>query len=296
MGLAPTILCPLSRDEEKYETIVKPATCSAWTDLDGDTFLTANANAHKNRHWNIRPYESTRVKITGESDYINANWVGGGSYIATQAPLPGTVNDFWRMVWECECFTIVILTGIGPNQADLYWPQDAMSPMSVGSLILALEAVHDEQYSKYRAEETAHGITVRHLTLSDGHTMRNLVHLQFEAWPDHGVPKKEDLESFLEVVARHDGHPRRPRVVHCSAGVGRTGTYIAVDMARTNLREGRKADITNTVISLRKERLRMVDQPAQYALAKACVRDYKIAALNDSGCLLPRPTAHGTCT
>uniref|UniRef100_A0A3Q3G0M1 Protein tyrosine phosphatase receptor type Q n=1 Tax=Labrus bergylta TaxID=56723 RepID=A0A3Q3G0M1_9LABR len=222
-------------------------------------------NKSKNRFPNIKPYNNNRVKLLSEpgtagSDYINASFVSGylcpNEFIVTQGPLPGTVADFWRMIWETGTHTIAMLTQCyekGRIRCHKYWPEDN-KPMSVFSDIL-ISKVSEEVFPDWtvrtlKVEKHGHYILVRHFN--------------YTSWPEHGVPEScSTLIKFVKAVRAHR-HDNSTIVVHCSAGVGRTGVFVALDHLIQHVRDHDFVDIYGLVAELRSERMCMVQNLAQY--------------------------------
>jgi len=232
-------------------------------------------NKTKNRYSNVLPPENTRVKlksIPGEegSDYINANYIKGlisGSdkaYIATQGPLQSTFGDFWRMIWETDAAIIVMLTKEVENgklKCDRYWP-DFDCPMSVYPFKVTLLS-QDET-----SELTTRKFTLEHL---DTEEQREVTQFQYTAWPDHGLPVS--TTAFLELAHRADtaNTTHGPIVVHCSAGIGRSGTFSTVHSIIEKLRldiqnheQEPEFNILKTVLYMREMRPGMVQTKEQY--------------------------------
>ncbi|XP_028970203.2 receptor-type tyrosine-protein phosphatase beta [Esox lucius] len=236
-------------------------------------------NRGKNRYNNILPYDSTRVKLSFQeddpcSDFINASYIPGNNfrreYIATQGPLPGTKDDFWRMVWEHDVYNIVMVTQCvekGRVKCDQYWPSDR-EPLYYGDLVVQM---HSESVL---AEWTIREFNI-HSEGRPGHP-RVVRHLHYTVWPDHGVPETtQSLIQFVRTV--RDYIDRSPStgatVVHCSAGVGRTGTFIVLDRVLQQLDVRGTVDIYGCVFDLRLHRSHMVQTECQYAYLHQCVRD-----------------------
>uniref|UniRef100_A0A3B5QTL2 Protein tyrosine phosphatase receptor type Q n=1 Tax=Xiphophorus maculatus TaxID=8083 RepID=A0A3B5QTL2_XIPMA len=222
-------------------------------------------NKSKNRFLNIKPYNNNRVKLLSEpgmagSDYINASFVSGylcpNEFIATQGPLPSTVADFWRMIWETGTRTVAMLTQCyekGRIRCHKYWPEDN-KPMTVFSDILiskvSEEVLPDWTVRTLKVEKHGHYILVKHFN--------------YTSWPEHGVPEScSTLIKFVKAVRAHR-HDNSTIVVHCSAGVGRTGVFIALDHLIQHVRDHDFVDIYGLVAELRSERMCMVQNLAQY--------------------------------
>ncbi|XP_068458999.1 phosphatidylinositol phosphatase PTPRQ isoform X2 [Clinocottus analis] len=248
-----------SKFQEEFGELPKLLQDLATTDAD------LPWNKSKNRFPNIKPYNNNRVKLLSEpgtagSDYINASFVSGylcpNEFIATQGPLPGTVADFWRMIWETGTHTIAMLTQCyekGRIRCHKYWPEDN-KPMSVFSDILiskvSEEVLPDWTVRTLKVEKHGHYILVRHFN--------------YTSWPEHGVPEScSTLIKFVKAVRAHR-HNNTTIVVHCSAGVGRTGVFIALDHFIQHVRDHDFVDIYGLVAELRSERMCMVQNLAQY--------------------------------
>ncbi|XP_031158339.2 receptor-type tyrosine-protein phosphatase beta isoform X2 [Sander lucioperca] len=236
-------------------------------------------NRGKNRYNNILPYDSTRVKMAYLeddpcSDYINASYVPGNNYrreyIATQGPLPGTKDDFWRMVWEHGVYNVVMVTQCvekGRVKCDQYWPPDR-EPLYYGDLVIQM-----------LSESVLPEWTIREFKItseSSSSYPRVLRHFHYTVWPDHGVPEStQSLIQFVRTV--RDYVDRSPStgatVVHCSAGVGRTGTFIALDRVLQQMDSKGTIDLYGCVFDLRLHRQHMVQTECQYSFLHQCVRD-----------------------
>ncbi|KAK6292357.1 hypothetical protein J4Q44_G00369410 [Coregonus suidteri] len=236
-------------------------------------------NRGKNRYNNILPYDSTRVKLSYLeddpcSDFINASYIPGNNfrreYIATQGPLPGTKDDFWRMVWEHNVYNIVMVTQCvekGRVKCDHYWPADR-EPLYYGDLVVQM-----------LSESVLAEWTIREFKISsEGRPSfpRVVRHFHYTVWPDHGVP--ETTQSLIEFVRTvRDYIDRAPStgatVVHCSAGVGRTGTFIVLDRVLQQLDSIGTVDVYGCVFDIRLHRSHMVQTEYQYSFLHQCVRD-----------------------
>ncbi|KAL0967234.1 hypothetical protein UPYG_G00249540 [Umbra pygmaea] len=236
-------------------------------------------NRSKSRYNNILPYDSTRVKLSyleddPSSDFINASYIPGNNfrreYIASQGPLPGTKDDFWRMVWEHNVYNIVMVTQCvekGRVKCDQYWPADR-EPLYYGDLVVQI-----------LSESVLPEWTIREFKISsDGRPSypRVVRHFHYTVWPDHGVPENtQSLIQFVRTVRDYvDTSPSTgATVVHCSAGVGRTGTFIVLDRVLQQLDTKGTVDIYGSVFDLRLHRSHMVQTECQYAYLYQCVRD-----------------------
>lgn len=247
--------------------------------------------ASKNRYPDILPREDTRVRLqhTGSegSDYINANYVFEKQYIATQAPLFSTFADFWRMVWEQGSCIIVMLTRLTENgnvKANVYWPTTIGDKSTYG--VLSVELIHETAFDN---------IVCRLFRISDGTEHRDVYHLHYTGWPDFGVPSstKEiiDLVKVTNYLRARAGSFlvhcfavratltdlgwEKPIVTHCSAGVGRVGTFIAIHQAVRLLNAAKTPKILDLVFAMRQCRHGMVQREEQYVFIHRVVADYE---------------------
>ncbi|XP_067347262.1 receptor-type tyrosine-protein phosphatase O isoform X5 [Channa argus] len=231
-------------------------------------------NRPKNRYTNILPYDFSRVKLVSlhndeGSDYINANYIPGykhsKEYIATQGPLPETRNDFWKMVLQQKSPIIVMLTQCNERRrvkCDHYWPFTD-EPVMYGEISV-------EMLSEIESPEW----TIRKFRLGYADETQDILHLNYTSWPDHGVPTVNAIESilqFVHIVRQQANRIKDPIIVHCSAGVGRTGTFIALDRLIQHIREHEFVDILGMVSEMRSHRLSMVQTEEQYVFIHQCV-------------------------
>ncbi|XP_070827425.1 receptor-type tyrosine-protein phosphatase eta-like [Chaetodon trifascialis] len=233
-------------------------------------------NKPKNRYNNVLPYDSSRVKLSiihgnPYDDYINANYMPGYNsrkeYIAAQGPLPATVSEFWRMIWEKNVQTLVMLTRCneqGRIKCEQYWDFgtkhfENITVTTTSDIPLEDWTIRDFDVKNVKTAET-----------------RSVRHFHFTAWPDHGVPETTELLiSFRHLVREHmDQYSRHsPTVVHCSAGVGRTGTFIAIDRLIFQIERENIVDVYGIVHDLRMHRPLMVQTEDQYVFLNQCAMD-----------------------
>ncbi|KAL7884373.1 hypothetical protein AOLI_G00071430 [Acnodon oligacanthus] len=234
------------------------------------------ANKEKNRYPFILPYDHCRVKLSlldsqPHSDYINANYVPGGSserdFICTQAPLQSTIADFWRMVWEQNVQVIVMVTalkGSGKILCSQYWPPERGTG--------CYGTVEVTTISCHRGPDC--NITTIHLRQRGCPTERRITHYHYPGWPDRGVPSDPtSLCAFAEHIRKHlENTPNiQHTVVHCSAGVGRSGTFVALLWLMQLCRRGIVPEVRLAVQDLRKHRAMMVQNLEQYMLVHQCL-------------------------
>ncbi|XP_062240124.1 receptor-type tyrosine-protein phosphatase delta-like isoform X9 [Platichthys flesus] len=223
-------------------------------------------NKPKNRYANVIAYDHSRVLLSAidgipGSDYINANYVDGyrkqNAYIATQGSLPETFGDFWRMIWEQRSAIIVMMTKLEERsrvKCDQYWPTRATETYGLIQVTL-LDTVELATYC------------VRTLALfkNGSSEKREVRQFQFTAWPDHGVPEHPTpFLAFLRRVKACNPPDAGPMVVHCSAGVGRTGCFIVIDAMMERIKHEKTVDIYGHVTLMRAQRNYMVQTEDQY--------------------------------
>ncbi|XP_060252216.1 receptor-type tyrosine-protein phosphatase C isoform X4 [Ovis aries] len=236
-------------------------------------------NQNKNRYVDILPYDYNRVElsdINGDagSNYINASYIDGfkepRKYIAAQGPRDETVDDFWRMIWEQKATVIVMVTKCeegNKNKCAEYWPS-----MDEGSRVYGDVIVEVNEHKR------CPDYIIQKLTVGNRKEKANgraVTHIQFTSWPDHGVP--EDPHLLLKLRRRVNAFSNffsGPIVVHCSAGVGRTGTYIGIDAMLEGLEAENKVDVYGYVVKLRRQRCLMVQVEAQYVLIHQALVEY----------------------
>ncbi|XP_062973251.1 receptor-type tyrosine-protein phosphatase eta [Elgaria multicarinata webbii] len=233
-------------------------------------------NKGKNRYNNVLPYDISRVKLAVQNhptdDYINANYMPGYNskkeFIAAQGPLPSTVQDFWRMIWEKNIYTIVMLTKCveqGRTKCEEYWPNKQSKNYGDITVAMTSEIVLPEW--------TIRDFSMEKSESSESHPVRQF---HFTSWPDHGVPETTDLLiSFRHLVQEYmkQNPPTSPSLVHCSAGVGRTGTFIAIDRLIHQMEMENSVDVYGVVYDLRMHRSLMVQTEDQYVFLNQCVLD-----------------------
>ncbi|GMS84373.1 hypothetical protein PENTCL1PPCAC_6548, partial [Pristionchus entomophagus] len=259
-------------------------------------------NVEKNRYKNIVPYDHTRVQLKdapSKSDYINANYIKmvtkkrdglksfDRRYISTQGCLPNTVGDLWRMVYQEEVVVIVMTTKEterGRVKCERYWPEKG-KVISADGGEYSIKNVDERSF--HEGDETSPSFIRRTLVVKgkkDGD--RTVTQLQFLGWPDHGCPDKADAVLSLLKMADEEAikKPEAPVVVHCSAGIGRTGTFIVLDVIlhEIMLNDGDcDIDIARTLMEMREQRQGMVQTEPQYKfIYKALAHYINTAILN----------------
>ncbi|XP_055511302.1 tyrosine-protein phosphatase non-receptor type 11 isoform X1 [Leucoraja erinacea] len=273
---------------EEFETLQQQECKLLYSRKDGQR----QENKNKNRYKNILPFDHTRVVLhdgdvtEAGSDYINANFITHDidsnrtttrpkkSYIATQGCLQNTVNDFWRMVFQENSRVIVMTTKEverGKSKCVKYWP-DEMSLKEYGAMRV-----------RNVRENPAHDYILRELKLSQvgqQSTERTVWQYHFKTWPDHGVPSDPGgvLDFLEEINIKQENIPETgPSVVHCSAGIGRTGTFIVIDILIDIIREKGvdcDIDVPKSIQMVRSQRSGMVQTEAQYRFIYMAVQHY----------------------
>ncbi|XP_044077142.1 receptor-type tyrosine-protein phosphatase T isoform X2 [Siniperca chuatsi] len=259
--------------KEEYEALAEGQT-APWETAKKDE------NRNKNRYGNIIAYPSddhTRVRLQlldgdPHSDYINANYIDGyhrpRHYIATQGPMQETVRDFWRMVWQENSASIVMVTNlveVGRVKCVRYWPDETEVYGDIKVTLIETEPLAEYVIRTFTVQKKGH------------HEIRELRQFHFTSWPDHGVPcYATGLLGFIRQVKFLNPPDAGPIVAHCSAGAGRTGCFIAVDIMLDMAENEGVVDIFNCIRELRSQRVNMVQTEEQYvfvhdAILEACL-------------------------
>ncbi|XP_014229396.1 tyrosine-protein phosphatase non-receptor type 9 [Trichogramma pretiosum] len=261
------------------------------------TFTAAKlkANLPKNRYTDVLCYDHSRVCLEQldpndpSCDYIHANYVDGykqkNAFISTQGPLPKTIPDFWRMVWEQQSLVIVMTTRVverGRNKCAQYWGPEIGDQVTAGGYnVTTLEVDRSSEYT----------ISKLLLTKTKTEETREICHMLYTGWPDYGVPRSaKALLQFLGLVRQQQsnllanlgdawaGHPRGPPiVVHCSAGIGRTGTFCTLDICISRLEDTGSVDIRGTVEKIRSQRAFSIQMPDQYVFCHMALAEYALS-------------------
>ncbi|XP_031423826.1 receptor-type tyrosine-protein phosphatase T isoform X8 [Clupea harengus] len=259
--------------KEEYEGLAEGQT-APWETAKKDE------NRNKNRYGNIIAYptdDHTRVRLQPldgdpHSDYINANYIDGyhrpRHYIATQGPMQETVRDFWRMIWQENSGSIVMVTNlveVGRVKCVRYWPDETEVYGDIKVTLIETEPLAEYVIRTFTVQKKSH------------HEIREIRQFHFTSWPDHGVPcYATGLLGFVRQVKFLNPPDAGPIVVHCSAGAGRTGCFIAVDIMLDMAENEGVVDIFNCIRELRAQRVNMVQTEEQYvfvhdAILEACL-------------------------
>lgn len=258
------------------------------------TFLTARLkpNQCKNRYTDVLCYDHSRVVLSQigddeDSTYINANFVDGyhqkNAFISTQGPLPKTYTDFWRMIWEQRCAVVVMTTRTlerGRGKCGQYWPIRGSADFDDLFRVTALSSEQKADYTETQLE--LHNCKTKETRL--------VSHLQFTSWPDYGVPdsalamlafrgvvREKQALSLATMEPQWEGHPLGPPiVVHCSAGIGRTGTFITLDICIKQLEEEGRVDVRSTVERIRAQRAFSIQMPDQYVFCHLALLEFAL--------------------
>ncbi|KAG5682132.1 hypothetical protein PVAND_011508 [Polypedilum vanderplanki] len=233
-------------------------------------------NVYKNRYPDIKAYDQTRVKLSTlngiiGSDYINANFVIGykerKKFICAQGPMDSTINDFWRMIYENHLEIIIMLTNLeeyNKTKCAKYWPEKISDSVQFGEIMVHFES--EERYSDY---------LIRNLKLIKRNTnadmeaadepARHITQYHYLVWKDFQAPEHPyGILKFIKTINSDYSVQRGPLLIHCSAGVGRTGTLVALDSLIQQLNEEDQVSIFNTICDMRHQRNYLVQSLKQY--------------------------------
>ncbi|CAD5115526.1 DgyrCDS4493 [Dimorphilus gyrociliatus] len=228
----------------------------------------------KNRYKNIFAYDKTRVEIETDdgTDYINANYISGynkkQTFIASQGPTDNMVNDFWKMIWEHKIPVIIMVTNLyenGTTKCVQYWAnKEEERPKNFGPI--SVQCIGEKEYLDYK---------IRNLQAYKGEESKKVKLYHFTGWPDFGVPSSpSSLLNFIQTIRNDKRLHDKTAVIHCSAGVGRTGTFIALHTLMQSIEETGSLNVFHTVLSLRQERVAMVQKEEQYAFIYKALHEY----------------------
>ncbi|XP_076856125.1 receptor-type tyrosine-protein phosphatase epsilon isoform X3 [Brachyhypopomus gauderio] len=261
-------------------------------------------NKEKNRYPNILPYDHSRVVLSQidaipHSDYINASYIDGykdkNKFIAAQGPKQETVSDFWRMIWEQKSATIVMLTNLKERKEDKcyqYWPNQGC--WTYGNVRVAVEDV------TVLVDYTIRKFCVQNQANDGSKTPRLVTQLHFTSWPDFGVPFSPiGMLKFLKKVKQVNPSYGGPIVVHCSAGVGRTGTFIVIDAMIDMMHTEQKIDVFAFVSRIRDQRSQLIQTDMQYSFIHQALLEYYLygdTELDVSSLEGHLHKLHNTCT
>ncbi|KAK3602046.1 hypothetical protein CHS0354_021141 [Potamilus streckersoni] len=224
-------------------------------------------NRGKCRYKNIYPYDENRVVLRKEandpySDFVNASYVNGfnapGAFIAAQGPMESIVDDFWRMIWQKDCGRIVMLTNLmeeGKIKCVKYWP-DKEGTQKYGKI--TVKNIKEEVFADFV-------VRTLKITMHKNSQMKVVHHFHYTSWPDRGVPSDhESLLDFREKILSTESDHMGPNVIHCSAGIGRTGTLIVLDYLLKQSKVEDYIDVFRCIVEMRYQRTNFVQTQIQY--------------------------------
>ncbi|XP_030843743.1 uncharacterized protein LOC115924937 [Strongylocentrotus purpuratus] len=245
--------------------------CLPKANIFPQTVAEKKVNFEKNRYKNILPYDSSRVRlaITNDdpnSDYFNASYIPSfrnqRAYIASQGPNNASMDDFWRMVWQENVNTIAMVTKLQEGtkiKCRQYWPES--TSVNFGDIVVVLSSV-----------ASCCGGLKRTLSLTKGAKTRVVNQFHFTEWPDKAVPNSTStLQKYISEVKKDHGQNSSPLLVHCSAGVGRTGVLLSIDSVVAEAKRTKEVDIFGYVTKIRQNRPYMVQTKEQYQFVYVAV-------------------------
>ncbi|XP_066356600.1 protein-tyrosine-phosphatase PTP1-like [Miscanthus floridulus] len=233
-------------------------------------------NREKNRYIDVLPFDDTRVQLKSSArppnnDYINASFIKAtednrvATFISTQGPLVRTFGDFWEMIYEYQCPAIVMLTQFDSIKCDEYLPRGS-GRRTYGN--------YDIKVMKTRTDSHHLQLRVVKVQNNESGKVHFVLHLAYPDWPDHGVPTNTD--AVRQIWKRlHHIPTEHPIVIHCSAGIGRTGAYITIHNTIERILLGDKSsyDLVKTVKNFRSQRPGMVQTEEQYKFCYRAIAD-----------------------
>ncbi|XP_069955327.1 receptor-type tyrosine-protein phosphatase H isoform X1 [Cherax quadricarinatus] len=224
-------------------------------------------HAHKNRYADILPFDDTLVRVS-QVEYINASYILGKRFIATQDPYPDQDDDFWQLIWDCDVCVIIRLSVDNTKQAVARYIDDrGDNTWVMGHDELSVTLVDSHNNGSFRK---------RTLVVSQDNQVKVIHHFHMTNWPERSVPKHDDiLRLIMEARSIAKAHPTRPVLVHCGAGCGRSGTLIALWHMIDEYTTSRMANIVRTVESIREGRMSMVQTVDQYVYIYQCFEDFR---------------------
>ncbi|XP_034275984.1 tyrosine-protein phosphatase non-receptor type 20-like [Pantherophis guttatus] len=253
----------IQRQMEEQEILKEFLSLEHLKPLDDCQVAKTPENREKNRYRDILPYDATRVPIGEAKGYINASYihvpVGTEElwYISTQGPLLSTTHDFWQMVWENNSNVIAMITREqehGVSKCHRYWPEPPHNSLDLLRFRLQLLNYQILDYFVIRIIEMINKLTQER---------RVVQHLQFTNWPDHGTPKSlQHLVKFVRYMRKT--HQSGPVIAHCSAGIGRSGVLLCVDIVLIYIEKDLCFDIKQIVTHMRNQRFGMIQTKEQY--------------------------------
>ncbi|XP_066540037.1 tyrosine-protein phosphatase non-receptor type 2a [Hoplias malabaricus] len=282
-------------DQEEFEDIDSPG---QWQNLYNEirnqsqecSFKVAKfpENRNRNRYRDVSPYDHSRVRLeNSENDYINASLISMDgaqrSYILTQGPLRNTCGHFWLMIWEQRSKAVIMLNRViekGTEKCAQYWPSEEERQMNFSDTGFMVFLVSEDVKSYY---------TIRVLELQNTQTgeKRDIYHFHYTTWPDFGVP--ESPASFLNFLfkVRESGSleiENGPAVVHCSAGIGRSGTFALVDtcLVLMEKRAPSSVDIQKVLLDMREYRMGLIQTPDQLRFSYMAIKEGAKCILGDA--------------
>ncbi|KAI6239427.1 hypothetical protein M3Y99_00576600 [Aphelenchoides fujianensis] len=237
-----------------------------------------DANLVRCRYKDVQCWDQTRVRLHFPAgnplDFVHANWVRDAAlqnaFICAMAPLDATVEDFWRLVWQERVCLILMLcqcTEGRKTKCAEYWPKTGGESKTVGPFVVTTSEVD--------TSDPAIPLTRMTLQCTYGQEARTVEHRQWSTWPDKSVPRT--ATAAFKLLLHPKETPNNPTLVHCSAGAGRTGTLILIEMViRHVLGDARTARVVELLRALRLQRAQSVQTEDQFVFAHFALVQYAL--------------------
>ncbi|XP_029193481.2 uncharacterized protein LOC114959565 isoform X1 [Acropora millepora] len=265
-----------NKNENKKETEFKNLS----RDMPFEDVKYPSDTAIKNRYPDVLPASTSRVKLSTQPDYINANWIrdhkGKRRYIATQHPLQETMGDFWRMVWDQRANVVVMVNDEEkdkPADFSVYLPKGEGHSMRYGSIDVTVNQITD------KGDYVMSVLSIAETKQTE--SPREVTHMKFSSWKGRLMPNVALFVGFVmatKEARKKYGDTNAPVIVHCSDGLGFTGVYIALDIGIMSHEESKTSivDVFELSKSLRRDRHGIVSSLDRYNFIYQALYEYTV--------------------